>query len=203
MALKFCLYWDGWGPGTLYHRACTWTTISSSGRIQRNTKGLKITTRMWLGQISEQKDTKRPKSKLSLLRCQEQMQETARDPCTRFTTKGVGRPPKPALQPIHHPPLLSPHSRDQLATSLPYSPSGSQQGNQLLVFPPLGCNTSPSKLSLPEFVFWPLNNFCWLESKNPGWLQWEQGTVYSMNKEPSHLKARWWSSFLLIVFSVG
>ena len=43
MALKFCLYWDGRGPGTLYHRACTWTTISSSCRIQRNTKGLKIT----------------------------------------------------------------------------------------------------------------------------------------------------------------
>ena len=54
----------GWdlGPETLCCRACTWTNVSSSKKIQRNYKGLKITVCMHtFGANYGQQDTKRPK----------------------------------------------------------------------------------------------------------------------------------------------
>ena len=54
------------------------------------------------------------------------------------------------------PPLSSPCIRNQLAP-----PSGSEQGNLLLVFTHSCCSMSPSK-ALPEFLVWPLINFYWL-----------------------------------------
>ena len=57
------------------------------------------------------------------------------------------------------PALCSPHLRDRL--TLP--PSGSKQGNLLLVFAPSCCSASPNN-ALPEFLVWRLINFYWLRS---------------------------------------
>ena len=55
----------GWdlGPRTLCCSACTWTNVSSSNKIQRNYKGLKITVcmcswgRLWTKRYKETKST--------------------------------------------------------------------------------------------------------------------------------------------------
>ena len=75
-------------------------------------------------------------------------------PPAHSTTKGMGRPPKPRLQPdpwTH--PYPPPHVRNQPAPA-----SGSEQGNLFLVFAPSCGRWSPAK-DLPEFFDWPLINF--------------------------------------------
>ena len=71
---------------------------------------------------------------------------------------GVGRPSKPSLQ--SHSWIHSPLT---LCKRKARPPSGSEQGNSLLVFTPLCCSKSPSK-ALPEFPVWSLINFYWLRS---------------------------------------
>ena len=70
-------------------------------------------------------------------------------------TKGVGRPPKPSLQP--HPPINPPPPS-------PYLPE--QQGHLSLVFTPWCHSASPNK-ALPEFLIWPLTMSDDLESEDP------------------------------------
>ena len=73
------------------------------------------------------------------------------------TIKMVGRPPKPPFRPEPSPtPTPSPQKEPA------YPPSGTRQGNLLLVFAPSCCNRSPSK-ALPKFVS-PLTNFYSLRS---------------------------------------
>lgn len=50
----------GLGPRALCCKACTWTHLSLSYKMQRNCIGLKRTACMQLGQILGPKDTKRP-----------------------------------------------------------------------------------------------------------------------------------------------
>ena len=81
----------GWdlGLGILCFSACTWTNISCSNKIQRNYKGLKITeSTAQLGQIMNNKNTKRPKTQLPLLRSQGQKQGTGNAPCTENHQRG-------------------------------------------------------------------------------------------------------------------
>ena len=54
-------------PGTLCCRACTWTNISSSNKIQRNSKGLNLTACMHSWGKFWTRDTKRPKTHLPTL----------------------------------------------------------------------------------------------------------------------------------------
>ena len=72
---------------------------------QRNYKGLKITVQSAVGENYGLKEAKRPKTQLPLLQsweqekgCQEQKQGLHM-PSAHKITKGVGRPPKPPLQP--------------------------------------------------------------------------------------------------------
>ena len=106
------------GPGALCCSAYTWTHVSSSNKIQRNYRGLKITACMcsW-GKFW----TKRPpKTQPPLLRgweqkpCQEQKQGTAHAPCTQHhpwggqsTSATLPAGPRDTSPP-------SPHIRNQL-----------------------------------------------------------------------------------------
>ena len=100
-----------------------------------------------------------PLCQLPLLRCQEPNQSTACDPCTQHHEGGgqttwANLPTRPT-----NPPLPSPPLRDQLTCP----PLESQQRHLWLVFTAL-CYIMSSSKALPEFLVWPLNNFCWLKS---------------------------------------
>ena len=95
----------GWdlGPGTLCCSACTWINVSSSNKIQRNYKELKITACSW-GQLwtTRYKKTKNPTATSEEPGAKAGGQEKSRVllmPPAHNTTKGVGRPPKPPLRP--------------------------------------------------------------------------------------------------------
>ena len=102
---------------------------------------------------------KKAKTQLPLLRCQEQKQGPAHDPCTQHHQGGEQTTTQatPPAWPMN-PPLPSPYLKDQLAV-----PSGSEQGKLLLVFTPSCCSWSPNK-AFPQFLVWPLINFYWLRS---------------------------------------
>ena len=77
-----------WNQGTLYCRASTWTNVSFSNRLQRNYKGIKITVcmqswgKLWTIRY------KKTQIQLPLLKCPEQKQGTAHDPCTLHHQRG-------------------------------------------------------------------------------------------------------------------
>ena len=137
--------WVEMRPGTLCCGACTCTNISSSNKIQRNCKRLKITVCIWVvGANCGQQDTKLP-----LLRSQEQKQST----CTH-TTKGVGTAPLPTL-------WANRWTHSHLTPCKePAHPSGgvSRQGNLLFVLLPLCCSRAPIRPSL-NFLpgFWSIS----------------------------------------------
>ena len=144
------------GPGTLYCRACIWTNISLRNRIQRNSKGLKITTCMrgW-GKLWQQ-DTKRPNCHFWGARSESRVLHMIP---AQGTTKAVGRPPEP---PIQSNAPICPYAHPTEETS-PRSLE-SEQG-YLFLLVSLCCSTSPSK-ALPELLIWPLTSFHW--RKSPG-----------------------------------
>ena len=126
--------------------------------------GLKITVcicswgKLWTTRYKETKKTQPP-----LLKSRENKQgvgskgRVLRMPPALNTTKAVGHPPKPALQPNPgHTPTLTPYKEPA------WSPwEVSKHGNLLLVFAPLCCSRDPNK-AFPEFLVWPLINFYWL-----------------------------------------
>ena len=139
---------------------CTWTNVSSSNKIQRNCKGLKITARSArLGQIMDnkiQRDQKSPTATSEEPEAKaggwEQKLGVVHAPCTHHYQRD-GRPPKVPL----NTPLPSPHLRNQL--------------NCLFlckqVRDPVACSCShccsrDSNKTLPEFQVWPLINSYWL-----------------------------------------
>ena len=106
--------WDRLGPGTLCCSACTWTNSSSSNKIQRNYKGLKITVmgswgKLWTARYK--KDQKNPTAASEEPGAKggdwEQKQDTIQAVCS-----------KPSLppEPWTHPPPLTP-CKDQFAPS--------------------------------------------------------------------------------------
>ena len=96
----FCEFETSWnlGSGTVCCSAGTWTNVSSSNKIQRNYKGLKITAcvcswdKLWTIRY------KKTKTQLPPLKSWEQKQGTVHDPCTRHH-QVVGISPKPPLRP--------------------------------------------------------------------------------------------------------
>ena len=93
------------GPGTLCCSARTWTNDSSSNKIQRNYKGLKVAACMHtqVGQIMD-KIRKDQKPNCHFRRAGSKSRVLHMRPA-HTTTKGVGRPPKPRLwtHPYPHP----------------------------------------------------------------------------------------------------
>ena len=148
--------WD-LGPGTLCCSACTWTNVSSSNKIQRNYKGLKITVcmhswdKLWK---TRYKKTKNPTATSEVWGA-----KAGYCACILHTA-----PPRGWAEHLSHPPSrpldLTPFKGPA------HHPLRSEQGHLLLVFTP-SC-TSPSK-ALPEFLVWTRNQFPLInESKNPG-----------------------------------
>ena len=97
--------WDRLGPGTLCCSACTWTKISSSNKIQRNYKGLKITVmgswgKLWTARYK--KDQKNPTAASEEPGAKggdwEQKQDTIQAVCTKPSL-----PPEPWTHPSPHP----------------------------------------------------------------------------------------------------
>ena len=117
-----------------------------------------------------QKDQKKPQ--LSPLKSQEKTLDVwsksrvLRMPPALNSTEGWAKTPKPLLWPDAWTHLFPHPIRNQLAPA-----SGSEQGNLLLVFAPSWGRRGPNK-GLPEFLVWPLVNFCCLgKAKNPGQYQ--------------------------------
>ena len=81
------------GPGTLCCKTCTWTHLSSRCKIQRNYMGLKITVWMhlWGKFWTEKYKDKKPN-------CHFWRAGRKAGYCTQHH-RGVGKPPKPHLQP--------------------------------------------------------------------------------------------------------
>ena len=125
---------DRLGPGSLCCSACTWTNISSSNKIQRNYKELKITMHERLGQIMDNniKKGKKKKKKIPILTSEEmrakaeQWARHLRTPAPKEYTNHLGHPSD--LISGHTPTL----TKEQIRPSAP----GSEQGNLLLVLVP-------------------------------------------------------------------
>ena len=141
--------WVEMRPGTLCCGACTCTNISSSNKIQRNCKRLKITVCIWVVGVNCGQDTKLP-----LLRSQEQRQSTCTHTLYTHPPKGwahhLCQPSDPTAG---HTPQLTPCKESA-------HPSGglSRQGNLLFVLLPLCCSRAPIRPSL-NFLpgFWSIS----------------------------------------------
>ena len=106
--------------------ACTWIHLSSSNKIQTNCMGLKVTACMFSWGKLRTKDTKKPENPTATFeepgakaKGRQQRQGTAHAPCAHHH-KGMGKPPKPPLQPdpwTH--PYPHPHIRNKLALPRP------------------------------------------------------------------------------------
>ena len=150
--------WDRLGTGTLCCSACTWTNVSSSNKIQRNYKGLKITVCMcsWGKFWTSYKETKKPNCHFWRAR---KKSRVLRMPPAHNTTKGVGKTPKPPLwpDPWTHP---YPHPISGTSSPAPLREQASKETCYLFLLPP--CCSRDSNKALPEFVVWPLISFYWL-----------------------------------------
>ena len=101
---------------------------------------------MQLGQITDNKIQKDQKTQLLLLKSQEQKQCVGREsrvlhmPPAHNTTKGVGRPPKPTLQPNpRHTPTLTPYKEPARP------PGGASKGTCYLFLLPPAAAGAPIK----------------------------------------------------------
>ena len=131
------------GTETLCHRACNWTNVSSSSKIQRNDMGLKITACMHSWDNYEQ-NTKRPKL------------HTGGDHLSHPSILNPG--PTPTLTQYRN--QLPLHSRRE-------------QKNLLFILPPLLLQQGPQEslariscLASSQFLLMK-------EARNSGWEQWE------------------------------
>ena len=138
--------------GTLCCSSCTWTDLSSSNKIQRNYKGLKITECMCSWDKVRTKDTKGPREpNCHFWRVRGKSRAWCMPPALS-TPKGKGGPPKTPLQ--RYPwiqPTLTLHKvqahrplRERVREPVTCS-----------CCPP--CRRSPNKSS-PEFLVWCLVN---------------------------------------------
>ena len=76
-----------WDPLLQCCSACTWTNVFPSNKIQRNSKGLKITA-CTVGANSGQQDTKRPRSPAATSAELGAKQGTVHAPCTQHHQRG-------------------------------------------------------------------------------------------------------------------
>ena len=90
-------HWDRLRPGILYYSSCTWPKVSSSSKIQRNYKGLKIAVHMlhswgkwWTRRY------KKIKTQLTLLKSRSTSRVLCMPPALN-TAKRLGESPKPPL----------------------------------------------------------------------------------------------------------
>ena len=110
-------------------------------------------------------------------------------PLARNTTEGVGRPPKPRLQPRpRDTPLPSPQVRNQLTTTssewgVGVEREASKQENLLIVLT-RPCYSRDLNKALPEFLLWPLINFYCLRGPDTESGAW--GQVLSGMMDFSH-----------------
>ena len=148
------------GPGTHCCSACSWTNIFFSDKIQRNYKGLKITAYMhswgklwtisfWRARSKTESKTKVSEAKAGYCECLLQSTQW---------TGWADHLSHPSCPNSGHSPTLTPWKQ-------PACPLlGSKQGNCYLFSLTPCC----SNKALPEFLVWPLVNFCWLrKTKNP------------------------------------
>ena len=80
-------------------------------------------------------------------------------------------PPKSWAKHLSYPAGLTPGHNPSLTSCKEQTcpPSGSEQENMLLVFPP-SCDLRSPRKALPEFLDWHVINFYWLgKAKNTGW----------------------------------
>ena len=117
-------WWDRLGPGTLCCNACTWINISSSNKIQRNNKGLKITTCMYSGGKLWMKRYQRTKKHNCHFWRARSKSRVLCMPLALTTTIGVGKTPKPPLQPK---PWTHPYSHPIQETSSHLPPWGARE----------------------------------------------------------------------------
>ena len=103
-----------------------------------------------VGANSGQKDTKRPKTQVPLLKSPERKQRVASKsrvlsmPPAQHTTRGVGKTPKPPPAPPLDTPLLSLPRRNRLATP----PQGASKGTCYLFSLPAATAGAPVKTCL-------------------------------------------------------
>lgn len=148
----YILCWVGMRPRTLCCGACTCTNMSSSSKIQRNCKRLKITVcmgnwgKLWTIRYKTA-SSEEPGAKA----------EYWPTPPVHTTTKGAGRQPMPTPWPnpwAHSPP----HPLEGISSPF----WGSEQARE-----PVDCSPSPLLQQGPhnaerEFPAWLLINFYWL-----------------------------------------
>ena len=151
-----------WDPLLQCCNACTWTNVSSSNKIQRNYKELKITACMptQLGQIMDneiQRDQKNPTASSeepgAKAGRQEQKKGTVHSPSTQHHLRG-GQTTVWA-QPLDTP-LPSPHIRNQLG---PRSASERESKGTCYLFSLSPCCSRGPNKAWPKFLVWPLINF--------------------------------------------
>ena len=134
---------------------CLHLDISSSNKIQRNYKRLKITACVgrWLKLWT--KRYKKAKTQLPLLRFQEQKQGAMHDACTEHH-KGGGQTTQTPSGPHRSTPPLTPLKEPARP------PQRMSKGTcDLFSLPPAAAPVSTK--ALPEFLVWPLTNFYWLK----------------------------------------
>ena len=156
----------GWdlGPGTLCCSACTWTNVSSSYKIQRNYKGLKITVCMcsW-GKLCT---TRYKKTNCHFWGARNKSRGSGAK-AGHCACPLHSAPPKGWADHLSHPSGWTPGPtpiRNQLAP-----PQGvSEQGKLLLVLPPLCCSRGPNK-ALPGFLV-SSDQFLWIGEGQEVWL---------------------------------
>ena len=133
-------------------------------QIQRNYTGLKITACMqqfwqilyWKIQKDQKIPTTTSEEPGAKTRCWEQKQSTAHALCTQHPKWWAEHLSYPSDLTPGHTPTLTPWKEPAYPPTL-----GSKQGDLLFVFHPFcSWSSNPSK-ALPEFLVWPLVNFCW------------------------------------------
>lgn len=153
---QYGLWQTGWdlGPGTLCCSAYTWMEVSSSNKMQRHYKGLKITEclNIWGKFWTRYKKTKKPTATSEDLRG-----KAGRCAWTLHTA-----PPRGWKDHLSHPTGPTPRSVPILILykESAHAPTHtvSEKGKVLLSFALSWCSRSPNN-DLPEFPVCPLVNF--------------------------------------------
>ena len=159
-----------WGPLLQCCSAYTCTHLSSSKTNTEKLYGTKNNcVHAQLGQILDQEIKRRPKKPTATSEepgtktgCRSKSRVLRMPPALSTTNGWAEHLSHPSGPTPGHTPTLTPHKEPACP------PSGSEQGNLLLVFAPSCGGRGPNK-ALPEFLIWPLVNFYWLwKAMNPG-----------------------------------